>query len=718
MGARRCRRQLGAVLWRNVLLKRAAWFSTIFEVAVPVSMMALTVLLKDLSTQFDAPSIAYTCGPARPFDTSVPSLIPLDLAWLGCYQRPEVCPQGADTEMGYYQIPLEFPPPLDALGPLYAQLGYINFLSFTVGDESTAFNDLPSIPGPVGDLNLENPSLTIAALMARLVLNDAVLALVPDTPEVAAFAAWLEEQAPGTASAVQTYPSEVELEAFIGSAGYENVDGDGAGKIAFAIVFEEMDREAAQWSYTIRANYTSPVFGQQRQPTVACLYPGSNRRPCRFRWTVPSTREPPVRRFRRLPSRSRLYGYTFGGFSTLQLAVDTYIMFGERTGSVTVQPSMSLMPVRPYQADNFFDIVGVLFGLFFMLAFIYPASRLIRGLVLEKEAKLRQSMLMMGLDESVLDLSWFLTAAAQMLLVSVLITVATSATVFEYMRAEILWLWLFLFGMAAVALCFLISAFFSRSKTAATLGTMIFFSTYFPYYAVMEEETSFVAKQAMCIFAPACMAIGANVIKDFETGAIGIGWGNLGEVSESNFNFVTVLLMLCFDFCLYMGLYFYLNNVLPSEFGTRRHPLYPCRALSSRCRKQPSAARPIEESLLGDGGADSADAGCDAVVERPSEALLAQEAQGRTVSFRRLCRQFDTPSGVKHAVTDLSLTLFDGQISVLLGPNGAGKSTAVNMLTGLIPPTSGGCSVCGLEMTRDMPKIRRTLGVCAQDDRL
>ena len=87
-----------------------------------------------------------------------------------------------------------------------------------------------------------------------------------------------------------------------------------------------MDREAAQWSYTIRANYTSPVFGQQRQPTVACLYPGSNRRPCRFRWTVPSTREPPVRRFRRLPSRSRLYGYTFGGFSTLQLTVDTYII--------------------------------------------------------------------------------------------------------------------------------------------------------------------------------------------------------------------------------------------------------------------------------------------------------------------------------------------------------------------------------------------------------
>eukprot|EP01051_Picozoa_sp_SAG22_P004013 SAG22_NODE_206_length_15281_cov_6.078975_8_plen_230_part_00 len=194
----------------------------------------------------------------------------------------------------------------------------------------------------------------------------------------------------GTGAAVRVFPTEAELEAFIGGAGYENPEGSGAGKVAFAIVFGQMDRAAADWSYTIRANYTSPVFGQQRQPTVACLYPGSQRRPCPFQWTVsskhrlcavlpvfrsktapfravpqqqvPSTREPATRRFRQLPSRSRLYGYTFGGYSTLQLAVDTYILFGDRAGAVSFEPSYSLMPVRPYVADNFFDVVDRLFG--------------------------------------------------------------------------------------------------------------------------------------------------------------------------------------------------------------------------------------------------------------------------------------------------------------------------------------------------------------------
>eukprot|EP01051_Picozoa_sp_SAG22_P004014 SAG22_NODE_206_length_15281_cov_6.078975_9_plen_112_part_00 len=68
-----------------------------------------------------------------------------------------------------------------------------------------------------------------------------------------------------------------------------------------------------------------------------------------------------------------------------------------------------------------------------MMAFIYPASRLIRGLVVEKETKLREGMQMMGLEAWTLDLSWFITAALQFLLTSLLITAATASAVFEFM---------------------------------------------------------------------------------------------------------------------------------------------------------------------------------------------------------------------------------------------------------------------------------------------
>lgn len=257
------------------------------------------------------------------------------------------------------------------------------------------------------------------------------------------------------------------------------------------------------------------------------------------------------------------------------------------------------------------------------------------------------------------------------------------------------------------------------TATKSTMFCELPIGSYFPYYSVMEEETSFVAKQAMCIFAPACMAIGANVITDFETGAISLSWSNLAEVSESNFNFLTVLLMLIVDFFVYFALYFYLNSVLPHEFGTQKHPCYPIMPLVRRWKPHiESSSSGVRAPLLGSSRTDSDASRPGALEELPSEALLAQDGEGRTVSFRNLCRQFSTPSGIKHAVTDLSLMLFEGQINVLLGPNGAGKSTTISMLTGLIPPTSGSAVVRGKDMTNDMATIRKRLGVCAQDDRL
>ena len=50
-----------------------------------------------------------------------------------------------------------------------------------------------------------------------------------------------------------------------------------------------------------------------------------------------------------------------------------------------------------------------------------------------------------------------------------------------------------------------------------------------------------------------------------------------------------------------------------------------------------------------------------------------QLRDNRCIRIRGLRREFDTPDGVKVAVNDLELTMFEGQIYVLLGHNGAGK---------------------------------------------
>ncbi|MCL4827965.1 MAG: ABC transporter ATP-binding protein [Caldilinea sp.] len=67
------------------------------------------------------------------------------------------------------------------------------------------------------------------------------------------------------------------------------------------------------------------------------------------------------------------------------------------------------------------------------------------------------------------------------------------------------------------------------------------------------------------------------------------------------------------------------------------------------------------------------------------------------------------------AVNDVSFTIEEGEVFGLLGPNGAGKSTTIAMLSGLFPPTSGGGAIGGLDVVRDLAKVKQIIGVVPQE---
>ena len=94
-------------------------------------------------------------------------------------------------------------------------------------------------------------------------------------------------------------------------------------------------------------------------------------------------------------------------------------------------------------------------------------------------------MKMMGLTDTVYNLSWLITTVLQMTLVSILITLVTASSVFEYSNKIYVFLYFEAFSLAIINMCFLLSTFFSRSKSASLLGPMIFFASFFPYYAGM-----------------------------------------------------------------------------------------------------------------------------------------------------------------------------------------------------------------------------------------
>ena len=71
--------------------------------------------------------------------------------------------------------------------------------------------------------------------------------------------------------------------------------------------------------------------------------------------------------------------------------------------------------------------------------------------------------------------------------------------------------------------------------------------------------------------------------------------------------------------------------------------------------------------------------------------------------------------GSLQALKGVDLTIEQGEFFALLGPNGAGKSTLINLLAGLIRPTSGSLSVMGYDVQKDYRQARKSLGVVPQE---
>ncbi|HEX4086007.1 MAG TPA: ABC transporter ATP-binding protein [Chthoniobacteraceae bacterium] len=61
------------------------------------------------------------------------------------------------------------------------------------------------------------------------------------------------------------------------------------------------------------------------------------------------------------------------------------------------------------------------------------------------------------------------------------------------------------------------------------------------------------------------------------------------------------------------------------------------------------------------------------------------------------------------AVNNLTLDVAPGEFFAFLGPNAAGKTTTIKMLTGLLRPTSGSCSIGGFDLQREPEAAKRLL---------
>lgn len=79
-----------------------------------------------------------------------------------------------------------------------------------------------------------------------------------------------------------------------------------------------------------------------------------------------------------------------------------------------------------------------------------------------------------------------------------------------------------------------------------------------------------------------------------------------------------------------------------------------------------------------------------------------------------MTRRYGSGKSAFEAVSDLNLTVGEGELFGLLGTNGAGKTSSLEVIQGLSRPSDGTVSIMGLDPVRDRRDVRPNLGVMLQ----
>jgi ABC-2 type transport system ATP-binding protein len=88
------------------------------------------------------------------------------------------------------------------------------------------------------------------------------------------------------------------------------------------------------------------------------------------------------------------------------------------------------------------------------------------------------------------------------------------------------------------------------------------------------------------------------------------------------------------------------------------------------------------------------------------------------IQCRNLRKTYPARPQPVEAVNGLDLEVASGECFGLLGPNGAGKTTTIEILEGLLAPTSGDVEILGRRWGQEDDGLRQRLGISLQETRL
>ncbi|XP_038957100.1 phospholipid-transporting ATPase ABCA3-like isoform X3 [Rattus norvegicus] len=408
-------------------------------------------------------------------------------------------------------------------------------------------------------------------------------------------------------------------------------------------------------------------------------------------------------------------GYIREGFLLVQHSVDKAIMMHHSGRAAEAMFANTTIYARrfPYPAfihDNFLWTFIVMFPWTILFTFTQMALDIIGTIMLEKEKRLKEYQLMVGLSNAMLWVSYFITFLLMYfiiicLLCGILFLKITHERVFQHSDPLFIAFYFLCFAISSMLLGFMISTFFNRASLATSIAGFLHFLTFFPYLIVFSlyDQTSLSGKLALCLITNTALAFGTDLICKLEMKGHGAQWYNFATKvnPDDDLTLAHIIGMFLFSAFLYGLVAWYVDAVFPGKYGVPK----PWNFFLQKTYWFGEPALSREESQVSD--------------LPPSDFMEPEPVDLEAgIQIQHLYKEFTLKNSTLMAVKDLSLNLYEGQITVLLGHNGAGKTTTLSILTGLYLPTKGKVYISGYDISSDMVQVRKSLGLCPQDDLL
>lgn len=307
----------------------------------------------------------------------------------------------------------------------------------------------------------------------------------------------------------------------------------------------------------------------------------------------------------------------------------------------------------------------------------------------------------MGMKLSNYYITWFIRYFAVYVVLHLICSIILTSQL-THIPFYIPFILFLLFDIVLIIQNFFIQVFLSRAKVGVVISLLFFVVQYvLSFISTNSDNPTQGVNLGLSVVPHAALIIAFQTIVYAESTQIEPTFG----MSLNNYSIQIAIISFVLNILVYLVLTWYLDQVVPNEWGAKKHPLFCCfdKQITSYTEEEKEQRK--KEQMMAEGYASTH--------EPIDDNLKILEKENKFIDIVGLRKEFN--GGQTVSVENLTISMYNSQIFALLGHNGAGKTTTISMLTGMVDPTDGYISVLG---ETQLYAIRSMIGVCPQHDTL